>query len=365
MSDTTTQTLQISCPNCGSQEVVYDPVSRGLKCNHCGYQKELPQEADQVVEHPLHMADNMDELTHEFGVKEKVFHCENCGADTIFPHDTVRIVCPFCDSEQVNEMATETRLIKPTGVLPFTITKEAGLASYKQWLSKGWFAPNNLRKVAKIDRIHGMYLPFWTFDAFTRSRWTAQAGYYYYVSESYTDAEGNRRTRQVRKIRWKNASGYLEQFFDDVFVVASHGVGQELMERILPYELNETVNFDEQFLLGWDTELYQKDVKEGFRTADAKMDDALYAACARQVPGDTHRFLRVDTDKEGLTFKHLLLPIWLASYQYKDKVYQFIVNGQTGAVAGRKPKSWWKIALAVLAGIIVVGGIVLLSQNGA
>ncbi|MEL6132202.1 MAG: hypothetical protein AAFR59_02425 [Bacteroidota bacterium] len=363
MSDRNPLTLQINCPSCGSQEVIYNPTARALRCNYCGYEKALPTASDQVVEHPLHMADNMDELTHEFGIKEKVFHCENCGADTILPQDTVRVVCPFCDSEQVNEMATETRLIKPMGVLPFTITKKAGLAAYKAWLARGWFAPNNLRKVAKIDRIHGMYLPFWTFDAFTRSRWRAESGYYYYVTESYTDAEGKRQTRQVRKIRWQRSSGYLEKFFDDVLVVASHGVSQELLDQILPYQLEETVNFDEQYLMGWDTELYQKDVKEGFRMADAKMDDALYAACGRKVPGDTYRFLRVDTDKEGLTFKHLLLPVWLASYQYKDKVYQFIVNGQTGAVAGQKPKSWWKIALAVLAGIIVIGGIVFLSQQ--
>ncbi|MEO0897314.1 MAG: zinc ribbon domain-containing protein [Bacteroidota bacterium] len=355
----------VQCPNCGSPKVVFNIKKQGLHCQHCDYTKVLVPQTDQIEEHPLHLDSRLMSRSEDIEIEVKVFHCDNCGSETSFPEDKVRISCPFCGSEKVNETATETRIIKPMGLIPFKITKEEALKQYKGFLTKGWFTPNNLVKYAKIKNLHGVYLPFWTFDAFTYSSWTAQSGDYYYETQYYTDAEGKRQSRRVRKIRWYHTSGKLDHFFDDVTVLASHGVPEDLMNIILPFHPEELTNFDSQYLLGWETELYQKDVKDGFRRGDQIMDARIKSMCANDVPGDTHRFLRVDTHKEGLTFKHMLYPVWVAAYKYKDKSFQFLVNGQTGEIAGRKPKSPWKIALASLFGLLLAGLIAYLFMQGS
>ncbi|MEZ4847602.1 MAG: hypothetical protein R3B93_03010 [Bacteroidia bacterium] len=363
MDDSTN--LQIKCPNCGSNRLVYNAETVALTCEHCGYNKDLPKEADQIQERALSESYSLQDMPKGFEVETKVFHCNSCGSETSVGIETVNFNCPFCGSEQVNEAAVDRRVIRPSGVLPFTITRKNALAKFKQWLGKGLFTPNNLTKLASLDAIHGVYLPFWTFDAFTQSYWQAMAGYYYYVSENYRDSDGNVKTRQVRKVRWVPASGHYEHFFDDVLVVASHGVKQGLIQQIEPYDLEKVVNYDSQYLIGWDTEIYQKDLKQGFGVADQIMDGYIRSACASRIPGDTYKNLHVQTRKEGLTFKHLLLPVWLAGYRYKEKIFQFIVNGQTGKVAGKKPVSPWKVAIAVILGLIVIGAIIYFSEGQA
>ncbi|MCI4668440.1 MAG: zinc ribbon domain-containing protein [Bacteroidia bacterium] len=356
--------LNYQCPNCGSSSIRFDIEAQGLLCGHCGYTKQLIPESDEVKEHPLHLEGALMQRSEGLEMEVKVFHCKSCGSETSHPEDQVKLTCAFCGSENVNKTATETRVIKPTGLIPFKITKKLAISAYKNWLGKGLFTPNKLKERARIKNIRGVYLPFWTFDAFTHSKWTAQSGYYYYETESYTDSQGNRQTRQVQKVRWVPSSGTFDHFFDDVSVLASHGLSNSMVSQILPYQVEEANNFDNNYLMGWETELYQKDIKEGYRLADKIMDERLYQLCSGEVPGDTHRFLRVDTHKEGLTFKHMLYPVWVAAYTYKEKVFQFILNGQTGKVSGKKPKAAWKIILAILGGIILGAGIYYLIQTG-
>jgi predicted RNA-binding Zn-ribbon protein involved in translation (DUF1610 family) len=358
--------LSIKCPNCGNPQVSYNEQLGKLHCDYCEYTQDLPGENDEIVERPLHAGMAMTDLPRGLNIEARVYHCQSCGSERSIASDTVGLTCPFCGSEAVNESATETRVIQPAGLIPFAIAKEEAYKKFRKWLGRGWFHPNNLSQLASLDKIMGIYLPFWTFDASTYSQWTAQAGYYYYETRYVTDANGNRRAQQVRKIRWQNVSGRFQHFFDDVLVVASHGVSQSLSEKIYPYDLTQLVNYDAHYLLGWETELYQHDLKDSYQTADRIMDDSIREMIIRQIPGDTFRFLKVRTQKDRLTYKHLLLPAWVAGYRYKGKVFQFLVNGQTGRIGGKKPLSAWKIAIAVILGLIVIGGIVLVAeyQNG-
>ncbi|MEL6591084.1 MAG: hypothetical protein AAFQ87_22580 [Bacteroidota bacterium] len=358
--------LQVKCPNCGNPQVSFDETKGMLLCDYCGYTQDLSRESDEIIERPLHAGIDMDDIPRGLNVETKVYHCESCGSDLSVPVDMVGLTCPFCGSEAVNETATETRVIQPAGVIPFAISKEDAYAKFRKWLGSGWFHPNNLTKLASLEKIQGVYLPFFTFDAYTYSQWSAQAGHYYYETQSYTDANGQRQTRQVRKVRWVPASGRYQNFFDDVLVVASHGVQQGLAEGIFPYDLTGLVNYDPHYLLGWETELYQHDLKDSYQVADRIMDGDIKTAIIRQIPGDTYRSLRIRTQKDRLTYKHVLLPSWVAGYRYKNKLFQFLVNGQTGRINGKKPYSAIKITIAVILGLLVIGGIYLAVevQNG-
>jgi len=353
--ETKNSSLHITCPNCGSPHVAYSAEHQALHCTYCDYAKHLPRGNDEIVERSLSDSYNAPESSKGLELSSKEIHCESCGSDTLISHDTVSISCPFCGSNHVNEQAMSSRIIKPSGVLPFSVPKEEAESKFKSWIGAGWFSPGNLSQKAQIDSLRGVYLPFWTFDAFTESHWKADAGYYYYVQEKVRGPNGQIETRSVQKVRWQSASGYFDHFFDDTLICASHGVSQNMVDQVLPYHLDQVINFDNRYLLGWDTELYQKDLKAGYEIADRKMDDFIHHACAGRIPGDTYRNLRIKTEKHRHTFKHLLLPLWIAGYTYNSKIFQFIVNGQSGKISGKKPVSWIKITLLIIVVAILAG----------
>ncbi len=194
--------------------------------------------------------------------------------------------------------------------------------------------------------------------------WTAESGYYYYETETYTDANGRQQTRQVQKVRWEPSAGALDHFFDDELVPASRGVQPEMLRQIEPFpSTTELVPYNAGFLSGWVVERYQIDLVAAAKLSRDRMEREMYALCAAQVPGDTHRNLEVETDYSGQTFKHILVPIWLLIYNYGAQHYQVVINGYTGRIAGKYPKSWVKILFAVLAGLAALGVVALLANH--
>jgi predicted RNA-binding Zn-ribbon protein involved in translation (DUF1610 family) len=288
-----------------------------------------------------------------WGTETRSFKCNSCNATITVEPNAAATNCPFCGSSHVLAQEGSSRVLKPESVLPFEIDQNSAVSKFRTWLGRGWFRPNQVKRIARNAeaRLQGVYLPFWTFDAQTYSHWRAQAGYHYYVTERYTvNVNGQRqtRTRQVQKTRWQPASGKHDEFFDDVLVYATRSVPESILERIYPYDTTKLVPYRPQYLAGWRAEEYQVGLEEGWEMGQGIIKDRLHHACAREVPGDTHRNLRVQTRFQDVTFKHTLLPVWIASYRYNQKVYNFMVNGETGRVQGEAPISWWKVALTVL-----------------
>jgi len=235
---------------------------------------------------------------------------------------------------------------RPETLLPMKVSENQVRDAIRQWYGSRWFAPVKLKRAALTDTVKGLYIPYWTFDAQAHAEWTAESGYYYYEQETYRDSDGETKTRQVQKIRWQPSSGMLDHFFDDELVPASRGVQPEMLRRIEPFPTKELVPYRPGFLAGWVVERYQIDLGAAAKSAQEEMDTGLQRLCAAQVPGDTHRNLQVDADYSGQTFKHILVPIWLLTYNYGARNFQVVVNGYTAAIAGQYPKSWIKIMLA-------------------
>jgi hypothetical protein len=162
------------------------------------------------------------------------------------------------------------------------------------------------------------------------------------------------KTQMQRRTRWTPAAGERTDFHDDVLVCASKGVDEGTLEGTYPYGLSECRPYRGEFLSGWAAEEYAVDLKRGWEHARRRVNEEEVRRCAREVPGDTHRNLRVWTQHAGVTWKHLLLPLWIATYRWRDKGYRFLVNGQTGKVAGTAPVSWVKVSVAVVLGIAAV-----------
>jgi predicted RNA-binding Zn-ribbon protein involved in translation (DUF1610 family) len=354
--------VRLPCPSCGNQ-LHYSAQHQKLNCSYCGYAEEYSRETDKIVENSLaEAAHSLPEYAPEER-GQKVFDCQSCGAKFMVASDTVRVNCGFCGSSNVNLEAYRHQYIQPQGIIPFLIAKVQAEDQFKKWIRQGWFHPNKLKKLAEIDSLHGIYIPFWTFDAQTHSQWSGEAGHYYYETVMVS-VNGRMQPKQVQKVRWTYRSGSLSHFFDDVLVNASGGLEQREIQRIYPYRLQEAVNFDPRLILGWESEVYSLEIDRGYQIAESEMDAQIRGMCSSQLGGDTQRNLRIQTQKSNQTFKHVVLPLWICAYRYQNQTYRFFINGQTGKVAGKKPISWIKIAILVLLFALFIAGIYFLRESG-
>ena len=123
---------------------------------------------------------------------------------------------------------------------------------------------------------------------------------------------------------------------------------RDLADKFSTFDTTQLVPYSPGFLAGWRAEEYAVDLEGGFVFARGKMEHEQENRCGKDVPGDTKRNLRVDNTFSAITFKHVLLPVWIAAYRYNNQIYRFLVNGQTGEVVGKAPWSWIKIALFTL-----------------
>ena len=205
-----------------------------------------------------------------------------------------------------------------------------------------------------VDTVHSLYIPYWTFDARVHCPWEAEAGYHYYVSVEGQDSKGNRVVRQEQRTRWEPAHGAIDHAFDDDPVPGTQGLPMDLLRQVEPFPTQEVVPYDTAFLSGHVVEHYKVVLIEAAEQSQQQMHAALERLCAAQVPGDTHRNLRIFPTFSGRTFKHVLVPVWLLAYDYRAKAFQVIVNGYTGKIAGKYPISVWKVLLVILLVAIVV-----------
>jgi hypothetical protein len=335
------------CKKCGAG-LNFEPGQQVLECAYCGHKEAVPVTPQAIQEYDLDDALLRLPRTEGWGTERRALQCEHCGATTTFGAGQVAGQCAFCGSSKVVERSSSAHLIRPESLVPFAVERNQAVALFRRWISRGWFRPNNLKDAGQLARISGAYLPFWTYDAVTSAHWTADAGYYYYVTETYedTDAHGNKVTctRQVQHTRWQPCSGSRQDVFDDELVCASRGLPPDLIEGICPFDLDHLVPYEAGFLSGFVAEEYQIDLAEGWATAKSRIQAEVYGRCSGDVPGDTQRNLQVNTAFSQMTYKHLLLPVWVAAYLYNNRTYRFLVNGQNGRTSGEAPVSWWKVS---------------------
>ena len=345
---------KFACPACGG-EANWNPAKQKLVCPFCG--TESPAKLDAaggIVEHDLVAAlRGLGDERRGWQVERRQVKCRSCNAISVLDPARQAQNCEFCGSAQLVPYEESKPGFRPESVLPFTVSEPQARDRIRAWYGRLWLAPNRLKKQALTDTVRGVYLPYWTFDAQVDATWTAEAGHYYYTTETYVE-NGQTRTRQVQHVRWEPAAGRVRHFFDDDLVCASVGVHPPLLRGIEPFPTKDLKPYDAGYVAGWVVERYQIDLVAAAQSARAAMDAKLRAMCAQQIPGDTYRNLEVDADWSGQTFKHILAPVWLLSYTFGRKAYQCAINGATGAIDGEYPKSPWKIAALVLAVIVAV-----------
>lgn len=341
MEAATAKARKFPCEGCGA-DLQWEPGATALQCEYCGFTKAVAASAGEVLEKPVDAALRAPRNLG-WGAERKVIVCKRCGAHTTLDPHVAASACAFCGTNAVVEAPPNANVVRPEGLLPFRVPRESALQTFRTWLDGLWLRPNDLQSVSHVTALQGAYIPFWTFDAATYNRWTAMAGYHYYVEVG----EGkDRRTEQ--RTNWVPASGSNQLFFDDVPVPASRGIDASLCQAIEPFPTDALTPYEPSYLSGFLAEENAVDLPEALDAAKQRMSIQIRSACAREVPGDTHMNLQVQTAWSALAYKNALLPIWVAAYDYRGHPYRFLVNGVTGKCKGTAPYSWIKVTLLVL-----------------
>ncbi len=351
------------CVVCGAN-LVFEPKNGKLTCPYCSHTEIIPTSAEQIEEHSYEaFLRPRQEMLQPMATNAMQVSCNSCGAVITFTPPETAKQCDFCGDKIVAQPKAADPLVAPEGVLPFSVTQQQASANLKTWLSSRWFAPSALKTMAQTDKSSSIYIPYWTYDAYTTSHYSGERGEYYYETEWYTetDAQGRQqqKSRQVRKTRWYRASGTVERWFDDVTVPATKSLPQNYLEQLEPWDFGELKAYEPAYLAGHKAQTYQVTLDEGFERFKQVAANVIDGDVRNDIGGDEQRVHNISTNYTAITFKHLLLPVYAGAYRFNNKVYQIVINGRTGVVQGERPYSAFKIGCLIFSIIAVIIFIVL------
>ena len=337
------------CPQCDGT-MTFDPKTGALKCPFCDYVEEIPQEEDVPTE-----AEELDFFQAEetgncnWGVETKTVICKMCAGESVYDALQIAGVCPYCGSNQVLEEKGKNTLA-PGGVCTFKVDKKTAAENFNKWLGKRFFCPKIVKETAKAEKFQGLYLPYWTFDTDTVTKYTARYG------KDRTRRKSDGSSEIVTD--WYRTAGEYRQFIDDELINASTQHDRSLMAGLEPFNTADNVAYKPEYIAGFASERYSIGLKEGWEKAKSsiynKLRSNIRSKIKRENRADRVDSLKTNTVYNNITYKYLLLPIWISSFRYGDKTYQFMVNGQTGKVSGRTPIDKAKVALVIGAGVLVL-----------
>jgi predicted RNA-binding Zn-ribbon protein involved in translation (DUF1610 family) len=335
-------------------------------CPNCGTPRDRDTRFCVACSAPLETADDDASVVRSQPLPEHHFRCQTCGSEVNTSLDQVSYRCPFCDSNYVIELpARSSQDHQPEFIIGFAITSDKAAELFYQWMKQNsWFRPGDLSARSIMDKQRGVYLPFWQFSMGAESRWRAQIGEYWYRTETYTvknaKGETETRTRQVRETEWFPLAGEHHEYYYGYIVPAGRSLSDTEARDIQPYRLASLTRYRPHFLAGWMCEDDTVPRDDARMLCENEFLRREKNAVAGFLPGDEHSDLRVETQLTVHDSDLVLLPVHILTYRYKDKLYRFIVNGQTGKVIGQKPVSTPRIAAAVGAVLLFILIIVLI-----
>ncbi|HJX28241.1 MAG TPA: zinc ribbon domain-containing protein [Thermoanaerobaculia bacterium] len=336
----------LRCPSCGS------PADEGTAvCTTCGTVL-----ADLAA--PGSAADTRPLTTG--------FSCRSCGATVACEPGPRSYACAFCGSTYVAEVRGEgLSALVPEFLVPFRIGKDQACGIFGDWCRSGFFTPRDVRQAGRIDRLQGIYLPFWTFSMRADSTWEADIGEWWYKesSQTYTDAQGKTRSKktQVRHTEWHPLRGKHHSYHYHFLVSGAYGLPQAEALAVGPFQLLEMRRYRPHYLAGWLAEPFSVPREQALAECQQAFREAEGARIRAFLPGDTQSGVEWTTTFSEVSDDLVLLPFWIGTYSYRGKVYRYVLNGQTGKATGTRPVSPVKVGLLVAGVLLAILLIVLLS----
>jgi DNA-directed RNA polymerase subunit RPC12/RpoP len=302
--------------------------------------------------------------------------CNSCGSHITLSTEMLSHTCPFCGSNAVVQTRAPQDALRPRFLVPFATTTEDCRQQTAVWLQNSWMLPKDLQNLARSTEYTPIYIPFWTFDARTKASWRAEV--------HNTDARRRRHSAPNWKWErpfllklgdreekvWDWESGAVSVFTDDMLVNGSSQLSVTLLGQMGGYQLSKLVPYDPTFLAGISAQAYEVDLETAWERARRLMRARTKEACQKQASASTMRNFSMNLDFSEESWRYILLPLYLATYRYGDKLFQVMVNGQTGTIAGQRPVDWkrvgWTLAGAFLPGLLlgIVAAVLLANDYG-
>ncbi len=346
----------LKCPSCGG-EISFSVSEESLKCQYCGEKIEIAvdefhkEEENEIFEHDFDYYVQKFTASSET-VSERIIDCTGCGSQIKLNNRDLIEDCAYCGTAITQQFHSED-VLQPQYMLPFKVTRENAREEFKKWQKSIWFAPNSFKNEKAVKRLNGVFMPFFTFDIDVTSTYSGQRGEHY--TEHYTDSDGNSHTRT--KTRWYSVSGVVYNFFNDVLIYASKTFQRKFVDELEPWDLVNLEVYDADKLRGFDGECYSLDLSTTFIEAENDVSEGIKKSIRRNIGGDEQRVSGYNNRYNDITFKYIILPVWLSNIQYKGTDYRFYINARTGEVQGERPYSIMKIVLFTLMVLAIIGGV--------
>ncbi len=354
------------CKSCGSL-LSYSPEKECLVCRYCGGKEEIEAIEIEAPEYLFDPAAGKADAPRweEEGALSLV--CPACGAETVSLATAMTVTCPFCGSHYVTEPRPSLPILRPETMVPHKLSREEANALFLKWARRRYFAPRAFRRATHTTEMAGVYLPYFTFDSELATTYSGEGGRRRTVTYTVR-VNGKIQTRTRTVTDWYPVAGTHEEYFDDAPICASRSADTAMLAKIGPFSTKVLKVYNPAYLSGFTAERYTLGLSEGFETARRTIEGGMQRSIEQRLGYDTYRMMRYNHDHKRVTFKHILLPVWLSSYRFKGKAYPFMVNGESGRVAGRAPISPLKVALTVLGALalfaLLFALIVLLGESG-
>ncbi|MGQ0468163.1 MAG: hypothetical protein ACT4QG_22955 [Sporichthyaceae bacterium] len=338
--------VTFGCPSCGGGFVFSGPA-HALVCPNCGREEPVPPNETTPEERDLEAAladpDALIAAAGDAGPEQEL-KCPNCAGLLGFSGTLTATRCPFCASPvQRGDIHAAPRRLPVDGVVPFGLDQPSAKGCVETWIKSRWFAPNAFKKYSSTGSFSAVYLPFFTFDAYTSTEYTGQRG----DTRTRTVGSGeNRRTETYTD--WSHASGTVDMGFNDVAVGADASLDADRLRDLEPWPTGQAFGFRPEYLAGAISRTYDLTLPQCHGNAQERMTDEIRDGVKSDIGGDQQRIHSMETTWSGQTYRHLLLPLFLLVVTFRQEPFQVFVNGVTGEVHGQRPYSRVKIALASL-----------------
>lgn len=342
------------CDACGG-DMTYSPEKKLLVCTFCGSTKEIEFTSDEVKEISFDDLEAYENDT-DWDMEAKVVECKNCGGQTVAEAEDETAYCVFCGSQHMVVHSSSDAGLKPQGIVPYEVTYKAARSRMNNWVRKRWLAPRDLKERFRGKNLKGVYMPYWTFDADVRSEYHCRVGEYYYVGIG---------DDKKRKTKWRNYGGRHRKRFDDSLVLGIDSDEARLMKKIEPFRTSDgkTMDYKSDYLAGYLAKKHTIKPTPAWYISRESMSNEIANEIKRGLPGDTYDSYRQSVTYRDVTFKHILLPVYMSAYEYNQKIYNVLINGQTGEVQGSAPVSPVKVAGLVVLGIVIAGIVMAFSNS--
>jgi len=354
---------EFKCPQCGAV-TAYAIGQSLLACEHCGYQETIQSQVlGRAAEQSEFSLENLAKAAHGWGDDRKELKCLSCGAEIAIPAGSMAATCTFCGSNKVVLGTLSNDQLRPKFLIPFKIDPSKCQQIAREWLGSNWMVPKELKQFAAMDAFSSIYLPYWTFHAFTNATWQAEVGHH--VSERYYDAS-SKSWKTRTKIVWRWESGQAGLEINDLLVAGTERASARHLANIDQFHLNEIVAYTPEFLAGMQAKGYDRQLEPAWEIARGVMREKTKDACIRQASTSMVRNFSMKLDFSDESWRYLLLPVYLAAYQFDGKTFHAIVNGQTGDISGQRPVDWkkiWLVIALILAPGVLAGLVGLLSMS--